>query len=95
MSAASIAVRSNACARRYTMRQSEPKVLVLQVNVPVDDSAAPLPRRPIVGRSAGERLKFGRGAASGWRPVTGTSDWGPEAEPRLRLCPDKGRPPHP
>jgi hypothetical protein len=69
--------------------------MVLQVNVLEDDSAAPLARRPIFGRSAGERLKFGRGAASGWRPVTGTSDWGPEAEPRLRLCPHKGRPPHP
>jgi hypothetical protein len=47
------------------MRRSEPKVLVLQVSVPVDDSAAPLPRRPIFGRSAGERLKFGRGPSSG------------------------------
>ena len=80
--------QSNACARRYTMRRSEPKVLVLQVNGLVDDSAAPLPRRPIFGRLAGERLKSGRGAASGWRPVTGTSDWGPEAEPRLRRRPD-------
>jgi len=62
--------------------------MVLQVNVLVDDSAAPLPRRPIFGRSAGERLKSGRGPSSGWKPVTGTSEWGPEAEPRLRRRPD-------
>ena len=63
-------------------------MLVWQVNGLVDDSAAPLPRRPMFGRSAGERLKSGRGAASGWKPVTGTSDWGPEAEPRRRRRPD-------
>ena len=80
--------QNNACARRYTMRRSEPKLLVLQVNGLVDDSAAPLPRRPIFGRLAGERLKSGRGAASGWRSVTGTSDGGPEAEPRRRRRPD-------
>jgi len=77
------------------MRRSEPKVLVLQANGLVDDSAAPLPPRPIFGRSAGERLKSGRGPSSEWKPVTGTSDWGPEAEPRLWLRPNKGSPPHP
>ena len=51
---------SNARARGYTMRRSKPKVLVLQVNGLVDDSAAPLPRRPIFGRSAGDRPKSGR-----------------------------------
>jgi hypothetical protein len=35
----------------------------LRVSVPVDDSAAPLPRRPIFERLVGERLKFGRGAS--------------------------------
>jgi hypothetical protein len=39
--------------------------MFLQVNVLVDDSAAPLPRRPIFGRLAGYRLKSGRGASSG------------------------------
>jgi hypothetical protein len=34
--------------------------MFLQVNVLVDDSAAPLPRRPIFGRLAGYRLKSGR-----------------------------------
>ena len=86
---------SKACARGYTLRRSEPKVMLLQVNGLVDDSAAPLPRRPILERLAGDRLKSGRGASSGWRPVTGPSEWGPEAEPRLRLCPNKGSPLHP
>jgi hypothetical protein len=38
--------------------------MFLQVNVLVDDSAAPLPRRPIFGRLAGYRLKSGRCASS-------------------------------
>src|SRR5215510_6613799 len=60
------------------------KSVFLQVSVPVHDSAATLARRPIFERLVGERLKFGRGASQGWRPVTGTSEGGPEAEPRLR-----------
>jgi hypothetical protein len=68
--------------------------MVLQVNVLGDDSAAPLPRRPIFGRSVGYRLKSGRGASSGWRPGHGTSEPGPEAKPSLRRRPDKRSPPH-
>ena len=47
------------------MRRSEPKVLVWQVNGLVDDSAAPLPRRPIFGRSADAAGVWGNNSASG------------------------------
>ena len=68
--------------------------MFLQVNVLVDDSAAPLPRRPIFGRLAGYRLKSGRRLVG-----VETGPWdiraGPEAEQNLRRRPDKGSPPHP
>ena len=39
--------------------------LLLQVRVHVYESADHLPRRPILGRSSGERLIFERGASGG------------------------------
>lgn len=53
--------------------------LLLQVRVHVYESADHLPRRPILGRSSGERLIFERGASGGWGPGHGTSAPSPEA----------------